>query len=117
MQEMGTKLLLVKEEDSFLFHALKNRLVESGYEVVDVSPDVESFSKYAEDAEICLVYLGKYAEKSDAIFRELVKFGEKKKNAVWLIGTIGEVSAVKNRIEETAGWKSYKRPINLDALT
>ena len=120
MKDDKQNILLVREGTSFLYNALKNRLQENGYRITEMSPEVEELEKYGDTSEICLVYLGEYAEqagKPNSFFWHLKEFRAQGNNTVWLIGTKEEVSIVKNQLSWTVGWKTYERPVDLNRFS
>ncbi len=70
----GKKILLVREDETFLVNAIKNALKGAHYNVVDSSYSIADLSSKAKDADLILLYMDSYMEDhSDAMvyFKDL----------------------------------------------
>ncbi|WP_026651755.1 response regulator [Butyrivibrio proteoclasticus] len=113
---MNTKLLLINQGSTFMVDAIENNLKEAHFEVYKSALNVKELSKYVDDCEVFLIYLGDYiASCEEGLVFLKDKFIEQDKY-VNVIGDNLEIEEFKRYMPGSLIENMFPRPLDIKMM-
>ena len=114
---MKTGILFIAQGFSFMSNSIQKSFETAGYEVTRAEPEIEIVSKYKDELNIFVLFLGKFVYDSSDILVYLKDVCLEQEKFLILLGNHDEIDFAQKSLPTSAVTAIYERPVDLKRLT
>ncbi|MCR4691925.1 MAG: response regulator [Lachnospiraceae bacterium] len=107
-------VLLIREERTFMVNALASNLLDSGFEVREVSFDVEEIGKYQESSNLLVLYADETISENQSVLVFLKDLCVEKDKMLVFIGNKPEMEDISPFIPSHLFTEIFERPLDMN---
>ncbi len=113
---MNKKILFISEGMSFMVNAVEKNLLDSGYEVIRVSPKMSELASHKDETALMIFYLGSFVSEITDTLVYLKDVCMEEEKLLILLGNPMELQAVEEHIPATVVAARFERPFDMKKL-